>query len=153
MSKRAFLLQDSVLGSPKKSGCGTRARKMERSTDERSNDVYRFRYTVQPLEVMSTRRRMQGIFSEREGVNLAEELIFSTSSDPTVRISVLTSVGCLGGSRTTDPGHVLELFRKPGAVTHARTEHVVYPFRSQNVVNLHTSKMSTKISLLCTLTC
>ena len=28
-----------------------------------------------------------------------------------------------------------------------------YPFRSQNVVNLHTSKMSTKLALLCTLTC
>ena len=38
--KRALLLQDSVPGTPKKSGCGRRAWKMERSTDERSNAVY-----------------------------------------------------------------------------------------------------------------
>ena len=68
---------------------------------------------------------MQGIFGEREQANMAEE--FSTSSDhapdaetgesdgcqvkrilsylqkPTVRISVLTSVGCFGGSRSTAP--------------------------------------------------
>ena len=36
-------------------------------------------------------------------------------------------------------------------VSHRRTS--LYPFRSQNVVNLHTSKMSTKLALLCTLTC
>ena len=71
---------------------------------------------------------MQGIFGERERANVAEE--FSNSFDhvpdaetgessgeanfqlylqkPTVRINVLTSVGCF----------------KPGAVTHAQTEHV-----------------------------
>ena len=75
---------------------------------------------------------------ERERANIAEE--FSTSSDhapdaetgesdglqvkrifsylqkPTVRISVLTLLVASEARGQLDPGHVLELFQKPGAV-------------------------------------
>ena len=51
---------------------------------------------------------------------------------PTFRISVLTPVGCFGGSRPTGP--VLELFRKSGAVRSST---------QKTCTNIHVQKKNT----------